>query len=102
MTGMMAVFPLTRSNPAASIRVRKRLALCMTLLGSSELSSRSWMAFMVAPTVAGARVLEKRYGRDRCLSISMISFLPEVQPPLPPPMAFPKVVVMMSTLPISP
>jgi len=53
----------------------------------------------VAPTIGGARELEKRYGLERCLSISMISFLPETQPPEAPPSALPKVVVIRSTRP---
>ena len=57
---------------------------------------------MAAPTIEGARELEKRYGLDRCLNISIISFLPVVYPPIAPPRAFPRVPVIMSTLSITP
>ena len=49
----------------------------------------------------GAKEFENKYGRDLCLNISMISFLPEVKPPIAPPKAFPKVEVIISTLPIT-
>ena len=54
-----------------------------------------------APTMLGASVLENRYGLLRWRSISMISFLPLVKPPLAPPSALPSVPVMISILPIT-
>ena len=47
--------------------------------------------FIPAATIAGATVFENKYGRERCLSKSMISFLPVVKPPEAPPNAFPNV-----------
>jgi len=43
--------------------------------------------FSEVATIAGASVLEKRYGRDRWRRISTISFLPVVYPPEAPPRA---------------
>ena len=47
-------------------------------------------------------VLEKRYGRERCLNKSIISCLPVVNPPEAPPNALPNVEVQISTLSITP
>jgi hypothetical protein len=44
--------------------------------------------------------LEKRYGRPLWRNKSINSFGPAVYPPDAPPMAFPKVELMMSTSPI--
>ena len=49
-----------------------------------------------------ATVLENKYGLDRCLSISIISFRPDVNPPEAPPSALPKVLVIISTRSITP
>ena len=54
---------------------------------------------MLAPTIDGASELEKRYGRDRWRSMSMISFRPVVKPPIAPPKALPSVPVKMSMRP---
>jgi len=64
-----------------------------------EMRSRTWMADL---TITGGSVFEKRYGRERCRRISMISLCEEVKPPLAPPSALPSVLVMMSTRPITP
>ena len=60
------------------------------------------ITFVAAPTIDGANELENKYGRDFCLNMSIISFLPEVKPPIAPPKALPKVEVIISTLPITP
>ena len=59
-------------------------------------------AFILAATIDGATVLEKRYGRDRCLNRSIISYFPVVKPPDAPPNALPNVEVQISTLSITP
>jgi hypothetical protein len=41
--------------------------------------------FKAAPTIPGAREFENKYGLERCLNKSIISFLPEVKPPRAPP-----------------
>ncbi len=53
------------------------------------------------PQFPGAKEFENKYGLERCLNISIISFLPEVNPPKAPPKAFPNVEVIISTLPIT-
>ena len=52
-------------------------------------------------TIGGATVLLNKYGLDRCLSISTISFRPEVNPPDAPPNSFPSVDVIISIFPIT-
>ena len=49
------------------------------------------IASIEAPTIAGASVLENKYGLDFWRKISIISFFPDVKPPDPPPRALPKV-----------
>ena len=53
-------------------------------------------------TITGGREFEKRYGRDRCLSIVIISLWLDVKPPAAPPIALPIVLVTISTFPITP
>ena len=69
-------------------------------LNSVDLESISITAMDVA-TIEGVTVLLKRYGRDRCRRISIISRLPDVNPPEAPPKALPRVDVIISTLPIT-
>ena len=57
---------------------------------------------MEAPTIDGASELENKYGLDFCLNTSIISFFPEVKPPIAPPKALPRVDVIISTLPTTP
>ena len=49
--------------------------------------------------MGGAIEFEKRLGLALCLKISMMHFLPEAYPPVPPPRALPNVDVMISIAP---
>ena len=85
------------AKPARVIPCRNRRVfdwLRSTRSGSSSIRSST---LIPAAVMAGASVLEKRYGRDRCRSSAIISLRPVVNPPLAPPSALPRVLVMMST-----
>ena len=59
------------------------------------------MAAIEAETIEGDSELLNKYGLERCLSISTIFDEDEVNPPEAPPIAFPNVDVIISTLSIT-
>ena len=78
MIGTMGCVPARISKPRAVIASRKKRVL------SSSRSRRSVLAPSISstrsepPTIDGASVFEKRYGRERCRSSSMIAARPLV------------------------
>ncbi|MCY1547369.1 hypothetical protein D9M68_834230 [compost metagenome] len=102
MIGMMGWSPALTSKPSLSSPARKNLVLRSSRSRSSVLPSRISSTAIDAPTIAGATVLENRYGRERWRSSATTSWRALVKPPDAPPSALPSVPVMMSTLPNTP
>ena len=97
----MGCVPAFISKPASVIFLRKYAVFSQSLSRRSVVELNRSRTAIDAPTIEGASEFEKRYGRDRCLKISIISFLPDVNPPSAPPKAFPSVHVIISILPIT-
>jgi hypothetical protein len=70
--------PGRMSNPASAMCFRKYAVLSASLSRSSVLLLSSRKASRLAPTTAGASVLENRYGRDFCRSSATTSLQPAV------------------------
>mmetsp|Transcript_25080 Transcript_25080/g.59765 ORF Transcript_25080/g.59765 Transcript_25080/m.59765 type:complete len:226 (-) Transcript_25080:512-1189(-) len=98
----MGWLPGRMESPASIIRLRKWAVFSSSRSRSSVLPVRRSNIAMDAPTMGGASVLEKRYGLDFWRRTSITSARPVVYPPVAPPSAFPRVLLMMSTSPWTP
>lgn len=67
--------------PPPSVKQTHLMVLAVMLCAISLEASSSSTALVAQPTTGGGRELEKRYGRERCLSRSMRGLGPTVYPP---------------------
>jgi len=63
-------------NPSFDIPSRKNLVLVSSWSRKAVEAVRSSSTLSVAPAIAGARVFENKYGRERCRNNSTISLRP--------------------------
>ena len=65
MIGTIGESPGLMSNPAAMMRSLKYFVLCSNLSRNSVVDDKMSNTLLAAPTIAGAKELENKYGRER-------------------------------------